>query len=537
MSHKPDEAAAAADFIVVGSGSAGAVLADRLSADGRHSVLLVEEGGADSWMSRMPKGYGKLIGDPLRAHFYHTNPQADARAEKQVWVRGKMLGGSSAINGMVWNRGVAEDYDRIEAMGNPGWGWKDILPCLRALEDHHLGESDYRGTGGPISIITNPNRNALADAFIAAGNTLQLRTKDDQNGPDLEGIGYAQWNIGKSGRRISAARVLLDKARHRPNLTIRTNTRVNRVLIEDGKAIGVACTAQGQELNLLAGREVILAAGGLNSPKLLQLSGIGDGAVLQAAGIQTVRNSPNVGRRLREHIVMPLNFRLRDWQYSDNREYSGLRLVGNVLSYLARGKGPMARGAAEAIAFVKAHPKSLRPDTQIMFNPYSASGMVFEQEPGMQCYSYILRPQSEGHALITSADPAQPLDINPAFLEAEIDRETAVEGTRAIRRIMQQDALKPFVVGETGRTKWASSDEDIMELYKQFGACGLHAVGTAAMGPDESDVLDSRLRVRGIEGLRVVDCSIFREMPAGNTNAPAMAAGWRAAQMIREDAR
>ena len=403
-----------------------------------------------------------------------------------------------------------------------------------------MGTSDYRGTGGPIAITTNPNRNGLADAFIAAGNCLQLRTKDDQNGPDLEGIGYAQWNIDQSGKRISSARVLLDKAKGRANLAIQTGTRINRVLIENGKAVGVNGVSNGQEVNLYAGREVILAAGALISPKILQLSGIGDGALLQSLGIETIHHNPNVGRRMREHQVLALNFRLRDWKHSDNREYGGVRLAGNMLNYLLRGKGPMARGAAEAIAFVKAHPKSTRADTQIMFNPYSlgdtSNGVAFESEPGMQCYSYILRPQSEGHALITSADPSAPLDIHPAFFEADIDRETAIEGTRAIRRIMEQDALKPHVVGETEKTSWAQSDEDIMQLYKTMGSCGLHAVGTAAMGPEASDVLDNHCRVRGVEGLRIIDCSIFRAMPAGNTNAPAMAAAWRLSQIMQEEA-
>jgi len=212
----------------------------------------------------------------------------------ETWVRGKMLGGSSAINGMVWNRGVSEDYDAIEARGNAGWGWKDMLPCLRALEDHHLGASDYRGTGGPISITTNPNRTLLADAFIAAGKSLQLREKGDQNGPDLEGIGYAQWNISSSGRRVSSARTLIDKARGRSNLTIRTGTRVDKVIIADGRASGVACTSNGQRLELHAGREVILCAGALVSPKILQLSGIGDSAVLAAAGSDAC-TTPNVG--------------------------------------------------------------------------------------------------------------------------------------------------------------------------------------------------------------------------------------------------
>lgn len=539
MSKAPNGTAPVADYIIVGSGSAGAVLADRLSESGRHSVLLIEEGGGDTWLSRMPKGFGKLLSDPQRSHYYPTSVDENAHGPQEIWARGRMLGGSSAINGMVWNRGVAEDYDAIAAAGNPGWGWKDMLPCLRALEDHHMGASDYRGTGGPISITTNPNRTALSDAFIAAGGALQLRKKRDQNGPELEGIGYAQWNIDKSGKRISAARVLIDKARGRKNLAIRTDTRVDRVLITDGRATGVTCTSQGEAISLFAAREVILCAGALVTPKILQLSGIGDGAVLQAAGIETLVHSPNVGKRMREHLTLAINFRLRDWRCSDNREYGGVRLIGNMLNYLVRGKGPMARGAAEAIAFVRAHPAATRPDTQIMFNPYSlgssTAGIAFEQEPGMQCYSYMLRPVSEGTALVTSPDPAAPMAIRPAYLEAAIDQATSIAGTRAIRRIMEQEALKPLVVGETDKSSWAQSDAEILQLHKQFGHSGYHAVGTAAMGPDDSDVLDNQLRVRGVAGLRVVDCSIFREIPSGNTNAPTMAAAWRLAQMIQQD--
>lgn len=541
MSQAHQNTTAIADYIVVGSGSSGATLADRLSANGKFKVLLLEEGGGDNFLSRMPKGFGKLITDPNRSHFYPTSVAESAKGPQEIWARGRMLGGSSAINGMVWNRGVADDYNALEALGNPGWGWKEMLPCLRALEDHHLGASEYRGAGGPVAITTNPNRNGLADAFIKAGQSIQLRVKDDQNGPDLEGIGYAQWNIDKSGRRISAARSIIDGARNRPNLTVRTNTRVERVIIENGKATGVAGISDGQPVNLYAAREVILCAGALISPKILQLSGIGDGALLQSLGIPTLVHSPNVGRRLREHLTLAISFRLRDWRFSDNREYSGIRLLGNVLNYVTRGKGPMARGAAEAIAFVKAHPAATRADTQIMFNPYSldtsSHEISFEKEPGMQCYSYMLRPTSEGTALVTSADPAAPLAINPAYLETQIDQETCIAGTRAIRRLLEQDAMKALVVGETGHSSWAQSDEDILKLYKQFGHSGYHAVGTAAMGPDETDVLDNHLRVRGVAGLRVVDCSIFREMPAGNTNAPAMAAAWRLAEIMHEEMR
>ena len=528
----------AADFIIVGSGSAGAVLADRLSRDGKARVLLVEEGGGDSWLSRMPKGFGKLITDPQRSFQFPSVPKPGAVGPKEVWARGRMLGGSSAINGMVWNRGVAEDYDQIEALGNPGWGWREMLPCLRALEDHHMGESAYRGVGGPISITTNPNQTAFSDAFIAAGGELQLRTKDDQNGPDLEGVGYAQWNIDSSGKRISSARALIDRAKNRANLQIRTGVQIHRVVIENGRAVGVSGVCDGQPVELRATREVILCAGAIVTPKILQLSGIGDGAVLQAAGIRTLRHSPNVGKRMREHLTLSISFRLRDWQFSDNREYGGTRLLGNVLNYAIRGKGPMARGAAEAIAFVRAHPASTRPDTQIMFNPFSldtsSHAVAFEKEPGAQLYSYMLRPVSEGTVLVSSPDPTVPLNIAPAYLEADIDRETHIAGTRYIRRIMEQKALEPYVVGETSATAWAQSDDEILQLYRERGHSGYHAVGTAAMGPDEADVVDSRLRVRGVEGLRIVDCSIFREVPSGNTNAPTMAAAWRLSEMMNE---
>lgn len=529
-----------ADYIIVGSGSAGAVLADRLSSDGRSKVLLIEEGGGDSWLSRMPKGFGKLITDPQRSHQYRSVPTPDAIGPEEMWARGRMLGGSSAINGMVWNRGVAEDYDQIAAMGNPGWGWSDILPCMRALEDHHMGQSEYRGAGGPIKITTNPNTTALADAFIAAGGELQLRAKDDQNGPDLEGIGYAQWNIDGTGKRISSARTLLDRAKNRANLSIQTGTRIDRVIVENGRAVGVEGVREGNPVSFHAACEVILCAGAIITPKILQLSGIGDGAVLQAAGIETLHHSANVGKRMREHLTVALNFRLRDWRFSDNREYGGMRLLGNVMNYMIRGKGPMARGAAEAIAFVRAHPESTRPDTQIMFNPFSVNtstnDISFEAEPGMQLYSYMLRPVSEGSVLIASSDPVVQPTVAPAYLEADIDRETHIAGTRACRRIMQQKALEPYVVGETEQTSGAQTDEEILQLYREKGHSGYHAVGTAAMGPEESDVVDSRLRVRGVEGLRIVDCSVFRAVPAGNTNAPTMAAAWRLAQMMRQDA-
>lgn len=530
------------DFIVVGAGSAGAVVAERLSDDGRFRVLLLEEGPGDSWISRMPKGYGALIGDPHHAAFFPIRHDAKSRYPAETWVRGKMLGGSSAINGMVWIRAGREDYDRLEELGNRGWNWDEMLPYLRKLEDHQLGANEYRGAGGPVEITTNPYRTRLADAFVAAGSATGLRFKADQNGPELEGVGYAQWNIDRSGRRVSSARAFLKSASGRRNLEVHTHVRVDRLRFDGRRVVGVEGRRHGNPVEYSARREVILCAGALASPRLLQLSGIGDGDVLRAAGVSVVHHSPNVGRNMHEHLTLPINFRLKEWRDSQNRDYGGWRLLRNVARYMATGRGPMAIGAAEAIAFVRANPQSPRADTQIMFNPYSLDNATkgkigFENAPGMQCYSYLLRPTSKGSVLITGNDPAAPLAIDANYLATEDDRRTAVAGTRALRHIVQQAAFGALVVGEVERTRDRVSDDEILDLYRTDGQSGYHAVGTAAMGPDDSAVVDDRLRVRGVEGLRVMDCSIFPEIPSGNTNAPTMAAAWRASDLIREDHR
>ncbi|WP_033921720.1 GMC family oxidoreductase [Sphingomonas sp. 37zxx] len=524
------------DFIVVGAGSAGSVLAERLSKDGRASVLLLEEGPKPNWLSAMPKGFGKLLSDPKFAHFFPVANDAASPRVGETWVRGKMFGGSSGINGMVWIRGAREDYDALAEAGNTGWNWEEMLRIFRSIEDHHLGADESRGEAGPVAITTNPNRTALADAFIAAGGQAGLAEKDDQNGPVQEGVGYAQWNIDARGRRVSAARAFLDPARGRSNLECVGGLRIDRVLFEDKKAVGVLASAGGETRTFKARRAVILCAGALGTPRLLQLSGIGDAARLAALGIDVVHHSPFVGERMREHIVLPVNFRLRRWRDSDNRDYGGPRLMANVLRYLLAGKGPMARGAAEAIAFVRASAGANRPDTQIMFNPYSlAAGngpIRFEDAPGMHCYSYILRPDSEGHVRLTSAQPEAPLTIDPNYLHTDYDRRTAVAGTRAVRHIMTQPALNALVVGETDATAAAQSDDEILDLYARLGRCGYHAVGTAAMGTSETDVVDPQLQVRGVSGLFVADCSVFPRIPSGNTNAPAMAVGWRASEIL-----
>lgn len=522
------------DYIIVGAGSAGCVLAERLSADPRNQVLLIEEGGrGDHWITEMPKGFGKTTSDPATAHFIPTTNKRGAGPE--TWVRGKMLGGSSGINGMVWNRGAAEDYDRLAELAGPQWSWSEMLPYLRGLENHRMGESDTRGVGGPIEISNHPAPSPLTHAWIEAGAQLGLPVKEEHSVRAQEGIGLMQWNIDRRGRRVSSARAFLKRAEGRSNLTIASGVRTDRLIIRNHRVVGVEGMRDGQPVTYAARGEVILSAGAIGSPRILQLSGIGDPQVLSAAGVPVVLESPSVGRHFREHLLINHNFRLRDPRHSQNAAYGGLALLKNVISHVLFGKGPMSYGSTEAAAFVRVLPEAQRPDTQIMFQPYSLdpnSGLAFEKEPGMSLYAFKLRPSSEGTVFIGSADPAAPLVINPNYLGEEEDRRAAINSTRFIRNLMKQPAIAAFTSGEVAPTAGKESDEEILALYHERGQAGYHGTATVKMGRDNSAPLDGNLRVRGIEGLRVVDLSVFPEMIAGNTNAPTMGMAARAADLI-----
>ena len=508
-----------------------------MSADSRNEVLLIEEGTKpDDWLARMPKGFGKQLVEPERTHYIPTSHSLHGN-EPEIWVRGKLMGGSSSVNGMVWTRGQQPDWDHLAELTSQDWAWSEILPVYKAMENHAMGENETRGVGGPIDVKTHPAPTKLTDAWVKAGMEMGLPHKEDQNQLEQEGIGYLQWNIDQRGRRVSSARGFLGKAKGRRNLTIVQGVRTDRVVIENGRAVGVEGMRDGKPVRFDCGGEVILSAGAIGSTKILQLSGIGPGNVLQAAGVPVIAESPDLGRHMREHWLLMQNWRMKSWEGSQNRSYAGLNLVANVARYMLFGTGPMSYGSSEACAWARMLPESTRPDVQIMFSPYSLdplAGSAFEKEPGFQTYTMVTKPQSEGTIEITANDSAAPLRIIPNYLTAEHDRKVQLAAFRYVREMMAKPALADIVVGETELTAKCQTDEEILDAFSKFGHSGYHAVGVLRMG-HEASPLDPRLRVRGVDGLRVCDCSVFPEMVAGNTNAPTMALGMRAAKLIQED--
>jgi choline dehydrogenase-like flavoprotein len=528
------------DYIVVGAGSAGCVVAERLSAKSSHRVLLLEAGGEDSsFLFRMPKGFGKLLGDPQNVWHFEAEGDVGNAGRPAVWHRGKTLGGSSSINGMVYMRGQPQDYDGWEAAGLTGWGWQQMSRCFRAIEDHSLGADEERGSGGPLHVSAHPGHDPVCDAFIAAASALGLERRDDINRSSQEGVAYVTRTI-RDGIRMSAARAFLHPNRGRTNLHIRTGIEIDRIVFAGRRAVAVEGRGPGgHSERFAASREIVLSAGAIQSPLILQRSGIGPQDHLGALGIPIVVDAPDVGANMREHYLLMLNFRLKDKRLSLNRSLSGMRLAANLLRYLVTASGPLSTGSHDACAFIRSRAGLDRPDAQILMAAWSlAANGGLEEEPGMHAFAYILRPESAGTISISAAAPgAKPL-IQPRYLATDGDRRTAIDSFRFIRRIAAAAPLCDLLEGETRPGTQVQSDDEILDAYRRLGQIGHHAAGTCRMGGDDDQrsVLDNALRVRGVSGLRVADISVIPTMVSGNPNGPAMAIGWRAAELISADA-
>jgi choline dehydrogenase len=522
------------DYIVVGAGSAGCVLANRLTEDGRHSVLLLEAGPEDRypWI-HIPIGYGKTMFHPVYNWRFETDPDPNMKGRRLYWPRGRCLGGSSSINGLIYVRGQPEDYDHWASLGNEGWGWRGVLPYFVKSEHNSRGASEAHGGDGPQWCSDIGVKHELMEAIIRGGEELGVPRTEDFNAGRQEGVGYYQL-FTRHGWRCSSAVGYLRPARKRPNLDVRTDAQATRVLMKDRRIVGVEYR-KGEELQeVRARREVILSAGAIQSPQLLQLSGIGPAEVLQGAGVPVQANLPGVGANLQDHLQVRLTYKVaRPITTNDDlASIFGKMRIG--LQWLVSRKGPLAVGINQGGLFTRVLPESRRPDIQFHFATLSADVAGGDPHPWSGCTFSVcqLRPESRGLVRITTKDPFAAPSMQPNYLSAELDRRCVTEALKYARRLAGTQALRPYLADEHRPGKAVSSDEELLDFARQYGQTIFHPSGTCRMGSDDMAVVDSQLRVRGVDGLRVVDCSIMPTLVSGNTHAPVVMIAEKAAAMI-----